>query len=447
MKKKDYNLTEGPIFKTLLTYSTPIIITNVVQLLFVVADITILALLVDDNAVAAVGACGSLITLLVGLFTGFATGADVLLTRRIGGKFFGKIKTVVGTSIVVGFISGVILMLVGVVFARDLLQLMNCQPAVLDDATKYLVSYFIGMPIIMLYTFISSIFRAFGDSIRPMKYMLITGFVKIGLNLLMTGSLSVIGVALATNISNLIALSMALYVLFKKKVHCEIKLCDIKAKKEELLEIIKVGVPTCFCSIFFYIANVILSSVINDISTDAMAANTIAGQFDSIIYNVGCSIAIATSVIIGQNYGAGNFERIKKTMRVSIVYTTVVSLSLGLIFVLFSDFILSMMSDNPAIIDIAKSKLILLCLTYFITSIMEVFSFSLRTMGKAIVTMIVGGICGLGIRGAWAWLICPVYKTLPVVFQSYAVSAFAAIVIYVIVYRKTMKKNYALYSK
>lgn len=438
--KKEYLLTEGPIFKTLLKYSVPIIITNAVQLLFVVIDITILALLADENAVAAVGACGSLITLLVGLFTGFATGADVLLTRKIGGGHFDSIKNVIGTSIVVGFSSGIILMITGVVFAKDLLELMSCQATVLGDATKYLVSYFFGMPIIMLYTFTASIFRSFGDSVRPMKYMLVTGVIKICLNLLLIGKLSVVGVALATNISNLIALGMALFVLLKKKQYCQIELSDIRAKKNELIEIIKVGIPTCFCSIFFYIANVILSSVINQISTDAMAANTIASQFDGIIYNVGCSIAIATSIIIGQNYGAKNFERIKKTLRTSVVYATTVSLSLGVIFILLSDIMLSPMTDNQTILEMAKTKMTLLCLTYFITSIMEIFSFSLRTMGKAVVTMVVGGICGLGIRGAWAWLICPLYQTLPVVYQSYAVSAFAAIVIYAFVYQKTIKK-------
>lgn len=174
-----YSMTEGPVFKTLLLYSIPIIITNVVQLLFHTIDVTTLAIMTDDLAVAAVGACGSLITLLVGIFTGFATGSNVLVTKRIGEGNVDGVKKSIGASLTVGLISGIILMLTGVIFAKKFLEITNCQPDVIGDATKYLVTYFSGMPFIMLYNFVASIFRAKGDSVRPMNYMLISGVIKI----------------------------------------------------------------------------------------------------------------------------------------------------------------------------------------------------------------------------------------------------------------------------
>lgn len=431
----DSNMTEGSIFKNLFFYSIPIIITNLVQLLFHVVDVTILAIMADDFAVAAVGACGSLITLLVSVFTGFATGSNVLIARRIGEGNKEGIKKATGVSVAIGIISGLILMAIGVVFAKKFLIITNCQPDVLDDAAKYLAVYFCGMPIIMLYNFVAAVFRAVGDSVRPMKYMIISGIIKIALNIVFIGVLkfSVIGVALATIISNLICLLLALLVLFKNDFKFRIEPKDIRLKKEEFSEIVKVGVPTCLCSIFFYIANVILSSKVNLISTDAMTANAISNQFDGIIYNVGCSIAIATSVIVGQNFGAKNFERVKKTIVQSAGYTTCVSLSLGIIFVLLSDVMLGMLSDNDNVIAIARDKMVMLCLTYFITSIMEILSFSLRAMKMPNATMIVGGICGLGIRGLWAWFIWPMHPTLSVLFLSYPVSAFAAIIIYLLI--------------
>ncbi len=429
------NMTEGSIFKILFFYSLPIIVTNLVQLLFHVVDVTILAIMADDLAVAAVGACGSLITLLVGIFTGFATGSNVLIARRIGEGNTAGIKKATGVSIAIGIISGFILMVIGIVFARKFLIITNCQPDVLDDAARYLVTYFYGMPIIMLYNFVAAVFRAVGDSVRPMKYMIVSGIIKIILNIVFIGVLkiSVAGVALATIISNLISLLLALRVVFKYDFKFRVEVKDVCIKKEELLEIIKVGIPTCLCSIFFYIANVILSSKVNLISTNAMTANAISSQFDGIIYNVGCSIAIATSVIVGQNFGAKNFERVRKTIGQSIGYTTCVSLFLGVTFVLLSDVMLGMLSENPDIIAIAKDKMVLLCLTYFITSIMEILSFSLRAMEMSNATMIVGGICGLGIRGLWAWFIWPLHPTLSMLFLSYPVSAFVAIIIYLLI--------------
>lgn len=250
---------------------------------------------------------------------------------------------------------------------------------------------------------------------------------------------SVVGVALSTIISNLISLIPALRVLLKDKNEYKITTKDLHVGKEELSEIVKVGIPTCLCSIFFYVANVILSSAVNSISSDAMTANAISGQFDGIIYNVGCSIAIATSVMVGQNFGAKNYERIRKTMKISIAYSTISSLALGIIFVILSDWMLGLMTKNPDVLSIAKDRMALLCLTYFITTIMEVYAFSLRTMNRSNITMVVGGICGLGIRGLWAWFVWPLYPTLSLVFQSYAVSAFVAVVIYVLVYKNTIK--------
>ena len=441
-KTKNYSLTEGSVFKALLFYSIPIIITNVVQLIFHITDVAVLAIMADDSAVASVGACGSIISLLISLFTGFATGSNVLIAKRIGEKKSDGTKKAVGASITIGFVSGLILMTAGIIFSRDFLLITNCQKDVLDGAVTYLNIYFSGMPLIMLYTFVASIFNAMGDSVRPMRYMIISGIINLLLNVFFTGilNLSVAGVALATVISNLIALILALCALRKKKECCDFKTKDLCVKKEEFSEIVKVGIPTCFCSIFFYAANVILSSVVNSISTDAMTANAISGQFDGIIYNVGFSVAIATSVMVGQNFGARNCERIRKAIKTGVVYTTFLSLLLGVVFVIFAKPLLGIMTENSNVIEIAKDKMILLCLTYFVTSIMEVYSFSLRAMGNPNITMIAGGICGLGIRGFWAWFVWPLYPTLSVVFQSYAVSAFIAIIIYVCVYESMMKK-------
>jgi Na+-driven multidrug efflux pump len=304
--------------------------------------------------------------------------------------------------------------------------------------------YFLGMPVIMLYNFVASILRSVGDSFRPMIYMLISGVVNIGLNIFFIAvcNLTVVGVALATLLSNLVSLILALIALLKHKGYCKIEFKNLRIFKNEFVEIVKIGVPACLCSLSFYIANLFMSAGVNSISPDAMTANAIAGQFDAIVYNVGMSIAIACMSMVGQCYGAGLMDRVKKTVRVSAIYATVASLSLGSLVVIFSDFLLDIMTDSASIIAIGKEQLTVVCLTHFITSLMEVFSFSLRALKRPNCTMVVGFICGFGVRTFWVTAIWElVGRTVGTLFLAYGVSAFCALVIYIVLFIQTMKRE------
>jgi len=436
------NLTSGPIFKSLFYYSLPLMITNVVSVLFHTADTAVLAFMAGDEAVAAVGACGALFTLLTTLFTCFATGANVLIAREIGAKNELVVRRATGTALVIGLSSGIILMVFATVFAKDLLTLMQCQPDVLDQATLYMRIYFLGMPITMLYSFVAAILRASGDSVRPMNYMLIAGALNVGLNILFVGlsGLAVAGVAIATVLSNLVALILGLNALIRSRGICRIEKQHLRIRRYEFFEIFKIALPSCFGALFFFVSNAIISATINGMSTEAMAANAYSSQFDGFIYTVGTAIATAAMVMVGQNFGAGHLDRIKKTIGISVIYVTAVSLFMGVSFVLFADPMLSILTDNAEIIEIAKGRMTLLCLTYFITSIMEVFSFSLRSLRRQTATMIVSGFCGFGVRCAWAWFVFPHFGTLTMLFASYTVSAALAIVCYLFIYHHTIKK-------
>lgn len=439
-------LTQGKVFKTIFIYSLPLILTNVVQLLFHAADVTVLGIMADDFAVASVGACGPIISLLVSLFASFATGANILIARHVGANDETRARRATGTAIIIGFLSGLIMMIIALIWARDILTLMKCQSEVLDLAVTYMRIYFLGMPIIMLYNFVASILRSVGDSFRPMIYMLISGVVNIGLNIFFIAvcNLTVVGVALATLLSNLISLILALIALLKHKGYCKIEFKNLQIFKNEFVEIVKIGVPACLCSLSFYVANLFMSAGVNSISPDAMTANAIAGQFDAIVYNVGMSIAIACMSMVGQCYGAGLMDRVKKTVTASAIYATVASLSLGSLVVIFSDFLLDIMTDSASIIAIGKEQLTVVCLTHFITSLMEVFSFSLRALKHPNCTMVVGFICGFGIRTLWATVIWDLLGgAVSTLFFAYGVSAFCALVTYVIIFAKVTRQKIA----
>lgn len=438
---KENMLTKESVFKALFVFSLPIIITNTVNILFHAADVAVLSFFAGGADVAAVGACGSLITLMVSLFTGLATGANVLISKRVGANDELRTKKAVGTSLSIGFLSGVLLMLISLVFARKFLILMHCQPDVLDKATLYMRIYFLGSPIMMLNSFAVAGLSATGDSKRPMMYSMISGVVNVGLNVFFVTvlNLDVAGVAIATVTSSAVSLVLVLVRLFIGSGGRLVSSKNLRIYWDDLWEIVKIGVPTCLCSLSFFFANVILSAAVNSISTDAMTANSISGQFDGIIYTVGAAIASAASIMVAQNYGAQNLDRIKRTILVGTLYATAVSILLGTLFVAFAEPMLSLLSDSRAVIEIAKDRMTFLCLTYFITTIMEVFSFSLRSVKYQRSTMIVGFACGFCIRCLWRYFVWPSNPTLSMLFASYAVSAFIAIIIYLFVYRHALK--------
>ena len=439
---KSIDLTRGSVLKTLVIFSLPLMVTNVVQLLFHAADVAVLGIMADDLAVAAVGACGALISFFISLFTGLATGVNILIARRAGAKDVDGARRATGTGICIGFISGIILMICGIIWARDLLILMNCQKSVLDDAVIYMRVYFMGMPIIMLYNFVAAILRSVGDSMRPMVYMFIAGILNVGFNVLFIAGfdMTVEGVAIATVLSNFVSLMLALMALFRNRDYCKIELKNLCIRKEELFGIIKIGVPACAGGLCFYAANIVASSAVNSLSTDAMTANAISGQFDGIIYNIGLAIAVGCMAIVGQSFGAGNIERVRKTVSLSVVFVTLVSITVGFVFVLLSRQMLGIMTNSESVIEIARSKMMVLCLTYFITSIMEIFSFSLRALQRATATTVVCFVCGFVIRASWIYIGVSFKPTLGMIYLSYPVSTLCAVFIYAFVYGDTLKR-------
>jgi len=436
------DLTRGPVFKTLFLFSIPLIVTNAVQILFNAADVTVLSLMAGDAAVAAVGACGPLITLLVTFFVGFATGANVIVAKRIGAKDGEGVRRAVGTALIIGVCSGILLTIIALLFSRRFLIWMKCQSDVLDMATLYLRIYFLGMPFTMLYNFVAAILRASGDSMRPMIYMLISGVTNVGLNVLFVGffNMDVAGVAIATVFSHLLSLIFGLVALARSQGECRVERKHLRIRKNEFMGMLKIAVPSSLGGMFFFVSNIIISTTVNSMSTDAMTANAISGQFDGVIYTVGSAIAVAAMNMVGQSHGAGNIARIRKTITVGIIYATAASIFLGVLFVVFSEPMLYILTDSANIVSIAKDRMTLLCLTYFVTSIMEVFSFSLRSLHRQNAVMVISGICGLGIRSCWTLFIWPLYPTLSMLYASFTVSAFVATICYIFLYRSTLKQ-------
>lgn len=443
MKKNfEMNMCEGKILGKLIVYALPLVFTNVLQLLFNAADVAVLGIFVNDDAVAAVGATGALINLIIGLFVGLSVGANVLVAKFAGEQNIDAAHKTVGTSVIVSLAAGLILAFVGYFFAETFLEWMQCDPDVIDMATKYLKIYFIGMPIMMLYNFCASILRAVGDTLRPLIFLVIGGVVNIGLNLFFVVALdkTVEGVAIATVTSQGISAVLSIIVLLKSDGYGKLDIKKLKIYLPELKEMVKIGIPAGLQGCVFSISNVLIQTTINTFSKTYMSANTVASQFDGFIYNAMNAIALSCLAFVSQNLGARKIDRVRTVVKLSVMLVSVVGLVMGGTIILFSEPLCGMMTDNPEIIRIAKLRLYILASTYFTCGIMDVLSNCMRGLGKSATAMIVSLSGSCLFRIVWLKTIYLLNPTIEMVYIVYPISWILTIGVYMIMYFPTLKK-------
>lgn len=441
MKKNfEMNMCEGKIFGKLVVYALPLVLTNVLQLLFNAADVAVLGIFVSDDAVAAVGATGALINLIIGLFVGLSVGANVLVARFSGEQNVDSAHKTVGTSVIVSLITGVILAFIGYFFAETFLEWTKCDPDVLDMATKYLKIYFIGMPIMMLYNFCASILRAVGDTMRPLIFLIIGGVVNIGLNIffILVLDKTVEGVAIATVVSQGISAVLSIIVLLKGKGYAKLDMKKFKIYMPELKEMIRIGLPAGLQGCVFSISNVLIQSTINTFSKTYMTANTVASQFDGFIYNAMNAVALSCLAFVSQNYGAKKFDRIRTVVRQSVLLVTVIGLVIGGGVILFSAQLCGLITDDPEIIRIAQNRLYILASTYFTCGIMDVLSNFMRGLGKSTTAMIVSLSGSCLFRIIWLKTVYLLNPTIEMVYIVYPISWVLTIGVYMIMYFPTL---------
>ena len=414
MKNKNVDMLSGPITKGLMSLMIPIMIMNVIQTLFNVVDMTILKIYSDSNAVGAVGACGILISLSTSLLIGLSVGANVVVARRIGTGHSESADNAAMTSIIVSVIGGLILMCIGVLLAKPVLQLTNCPDILLPQAVRYFKIYFYGVPLLMLYTFIAAILRAIGITKKIMYFSLFAGSIKVLVNVVLVGKfgMDVDGVGIATIISNAVAGALCGYELLKKQNVVSIDFKKARININELKDIFGVGVPSGFQSALYSLANVVITTVVNGFGASATTGIAIANQFDGILYQISYAPSLATTPYVSQNVGAGNTKRVKQTVLRAVLITTAFGATFGFLSAFFSEQLSSIMSSDPEVIAYSRQKMIIISSTYFICGINDVMGGTLRGMGKPMAPTIATLVFMCLLRFVWVYLIFPLCPNL-----------------------------------
>ena len=449
MAKRSYeiDMCNGPLLGKILRFSIPLMLSGILQLLFNAADIVVVGRFTGKEAMAAVGSTGALINLLINLFIGLSIGTNVLVAQYIGARDVRNVSETIHTSVLISLICGTIMIFVGVLLAEPLLTLMGTPDDVLSQATLYMRIYFIGMPVIMLYNFGSAILRAMGDTQRPLIFLLIAGIVNVIFNLIfvIVFHMGVAGVAIATVISQPISAGLIVLCLIRSDGMFQLHLKQLHLHRDKLLSMMRIGLPAGMQGAIFSISNVLIQSSINSFGSVAMAGSTAASNIEGFVYNSMNAVYQANLSFTSQNIGARKFSRINHILLLCLGIVTAIGLIMGVGATLLGNTLLRIYNTDPQVISFGLERMHLVCMPYFLCGLMDVMVGSMRGMGYSILPMIVSltGACGL--RVLWIFTIFAADHTLFTLFLSYpvswAITAFAHLVCFLIVRRKFPKKD------
>lgn len=402
-KSYEMDMCTGSILKKMLLFSLPLMASSVLQLLFNAADIIVVGRFSGDNALAAVGSNTALINLLTNFFMGLSIGANVLVARYYGAKQDKDLVETIHTSMLLSIYSGIILTVVGILCAKQILIWMKTPEAVLDLAAVYLRIYFLGMTATMIYNFGSAILRAVGDTRRPLYYLVVAGVVNVVLNLVFViiFRLSVMGVAIATVISQCISAVLILRCLMHETGSIKLDLRKLSINKSKFLKIAQIGLPASLQGVIFSLSNVVIQSSVNLFGEITVAGNSAAANIEGFVYVSMNSLYQATISFTSQNVGAGKYERINKILYTAQICVIVVGLLLGNSALFFGRQLLSVYSGSSEVIDAGMKRLNIIARTYALCGMMDVMVGALRGLGYSVMPMIVSLIGACGLRLLW----------------------------------------------
>ena len=452
MKKHSATMLQGPVLWGVITYTIPVILTGILQLLFNAADLVIVGRFCGSISVAAVGATGSITNLIVNLFIGLSVGAGVTVAHALGSREEEAVHRAVHTALPVALVSGVILTGVGVAFSGTFLHLMGTPDTVLPLSKVYMQIYFGGITFNMVYNFCASILRAAGDTKSPLIYLTIAGVVNVALNVIFVTvfHMNVAGVALATTISQGISAILVVIALMRRTDACRLYLGKMRFYRRELSKMVRIGLPAGIQGSLFSISNVLIQSSINSFGDVFMSGNAAASNIEGFVY-VSMNAFHQTAVnFIGQNVGAQQFDRVKKTLGCCLGCVTVVGLAMGVLGYTFGPQLLSIyITDSAEAISYGMLRLSFVCLPYFLCGLMDVSTGALRGMGASLEPMIISilGVCAF--RVGWIATIfrIPAFHTPQCLYLSYAISWILTFAAQFMVFRRVYRRHVAMFAK
>ena len=432
----------------LISFALPLMLSGMLQLMFNAVDIIVVGRFSGSRALAAVGSTTALINVFTNLFIGISLGANVLAARFYAAGKEKEMSDTVHTAITIAIISGLIMAFVGLIFSKGALELMDTPEDVIGQAALYMRIYFIGMPFFMLYNYGAAVLRAVGDTKRPLMFLIVSGCINAVLNLILVigFSLSVVGVAVATVISQMISCILVLRCLYKSEGSYQLRFSKLTIKGAYVKQIFSVGVPAGIQSTVINFSNVLLQSSVNSFGSVAMAGYTAANNIFGFLYVTVNAVTQACMSFTSQNYGVGKWKRMERVLIDCLILSFAAMMVLGNGAYFFGPQLLHIYTSSEAVIKCGMEILLYTTVTYFLCGFMDLFPGALRGMGHSGVPMLLSIIGTVGTRIVWIYWIFPRHRSLAVLFISYPASWIITLAMQIVCYfyvRKMLYKKIA----
>ena len=438
----EVDMVHGPLAGKIVLFALPLAASSVLQQLFNAADLAVIGRFASAEAMAAVGSNASVISLLVSLFVGLSVGANVVIANLLGSGRRDEIADAVHTVIALALSAGCALVVVGIFLAGPILRLMGAPENVMRLATLYLRIYFTGMPAMLIYNYGSAVLRSRGDSRRPFLSLTLSGIVNILLNLLfvVVFHLHVIGVALATVLSNCLAAGLILRFLITEEGEFHLDLRKLRMQKKYLSGVMRIGLPAGIQGMVFAISNVVIQSGINSFGADCIAGQSAAQYFDFMSYCVINSFSQATVTFVSQNYGAGDARRCKKVLRLAVLIGMSIDIALIAAMFLSRHTLIRLFTTEPGVIAYSMVRFEYALSVHWLIGSYEITGGALRGLGHSMVPALISTMGTVVFRLLYVFTFFPAHRTIETLIlvypASWIITGAAMVTAYFIVSRK-----------
>lgn len=407
-------MTQGKLSTQILKFSAPLMLSNVLQVLFNMSDIAVVGQFAGSAALGSVGSTATLIFLFTGFLIGIGNGINARTAMYLGSRSERDTEETVHSSCILSLIIGLVLLLIGTVFARPLLELLNTKEELIDGACLYLRIYFLGMPALALYNCGNAIFSAAGNTKKPLVYLLIAGVINVLLNLffVIVCKLDVAGVAIASAVSQYVSAVLIIVALLRTDEAYGLRPSKLRLYRDKSRSVLALGVPAGLQNSIFAIANLFIQGGINSFDAVIVEGNSAAANADSLVYDVMAAFYIACSSFMGQNFGAGNRERVLKSYGWCLLYSFAAGAILGALMLLFGEEFLSVFSSDPEVIEAGMIRLKIMGLCYAFSAFMDCTIAASRGLGKSAVPMLLVFLGSCVFRVVWVYTVFAHFGTL-----------------------------------
>lgn len=442
-KSNEIDMLHGPLLMKILIFALPLAASSILQQLFNSVDVAVVGHFASSQALAAVGSNTPVISLMINLFLGVSMGANVVISNHIGQNDTKRIKQAVNTAGMVAVIGGILLMFIGLTCAKPILTIMGTPSNVLPMAVTYLRIFFLGVPFFIIFDFGSAILRSMGDTKRPLYILIIAGIINTILNLIFViyFKMGVAGVAVATDIANIVSALLIIILLIKEKEPYRLDIKRLQIEKSTLKRMLMIGIPAGLQGMVFSFSNVLVQTTINSHGAAAIAGSAAALNFEFYCYFIISAFNGAAISFIGQNYGAGNIKRVKRIFWICMVASIIGCGAFNTLFVWQHKFFIGLFSSDEAVQAYAFTRMRIVLAVQFIACSYEISASALRGMSISLppTIMTIIGTCIL--RMVWVFAVCPVWQSFDTIMIVYPISwVVTGVMTSILLYLRARKK-------